>query len=253
LKHYSSSYWSPLIEINRQMLIWRKSSPNEYVYTFLAEGEVCGMKHAVIVAHPSKNSFTSTVASTYRDAGLAAGQEVIYRDLYAMHFDPCLPEVELPWSMNFAVRDDVLAERALLNDVDVFALFYPMWLNAPPAILKGYLERVFGIGFAYRSEGSGNAPMLVRRKLICFTSSGAPSEWVIQSGAWHSMRALFDSHFATVCGLEVTDHIHFGGIVPGIRADAVERDLERVRNVFNKNFSCRPESTSQRRHGTPAQ
>lgn len=194
------------------------------------------MKHAVIVAHPSKSSFTATVASTYRDACLAAGQEAIYRDLYGMHFDPCLPETELPWSTHFAIRGDVQEERALLNDIDIFALFYPMWLNSPPAILKGYLERVFGMGFAYRSDGSGNAPMLARRKLICFTSSGAPSEWVIQSGAWHSMRSLFDSHFAAVCGLEVTDHVHFGGIVPGIRTDSIERDLERVRQVFKTHF-----------------
>jgi len=195
------------------------------------------MKHAVIVAHPSRDSFTSTVASTYRDAGLAASHDVIYRDLYAMHFDPCLPEAELPWSKHFAVRDDVLAERALLDNVDVFAVFYPLWLNAPPAILKGYFERVFGMGFAYRSDGRANAPMLARRKFISFTSSGAPTEWVIQSGAWHSMRALFDSHFATVCGLEVVDHIHFGSIVPGIRADSVERDLERVRQAFKSHFA----------------
>jgi len=195
------------------------------------------MKHAVIVAHPSRDSFTSTIASSYRDACLAAGQEIIYRDLYATHFDPCLPEAELPWSTHFAVRDDVLAERVLLGDVDVFALIYPLWLNAPPAILKGYLERVFGMGFAYRSTGSGNSPMLGRRKLISFTSSGAPTEWVIQSGAWQSMRVLFDSHFAAVCGLEVIDHIHFGGIVPGIRADAIESDLERVRQVFKTHFA----------------
>jgi NAD(P)H dehydrogenase (quinone) len=194
------------------------------------------MKHAVIVAHPKTDSFTSTIASTYRDAGVGSGHEVIKRDLYVMHFDPCLPEAELPWSKNFAVRDDVLAERATLSDVDIFALFYPLWLNAPPAILKGYLERVFGMGFAYRSASGANAPMLAGKKLISFTSSGAPTEWVIQSGAWQSMRVFFDSHFATVCGLEVVDHIHFGGIVPGIRADSIDHDLQRVREVFKTYF-----------------
>lgn len=195
------------------------------------------MKHAVIVAHPSRDSFTSTIASSYRDACLAASQEIIYRDLYAMHFDPCLPEAELPWSTHFAVRDDVLAERVLLSDVDVFALIYPLWLNAPPAILKGYLERVFGMGFAYRRGHLGNAPLLQGRKLISFTSSGAPMAWVIQSGAWQAMRTLFDGHFAAVCGLEIVDHIHFGGIVPGIRADVVEREMQSVRAVFGKHFN----------------
>jgi NAD(P)H dehydrogenase (quinone) len=194
------------------------------------------MKHAVIVAHPNPNSFTASMALVYREAGLTQEHDIVFRDLYAMHFDPCLPESELPWSKHFALRDDVLAEREVLKDVDVFALFYPIWLNAPPAILKGYLERVFGMGFAYRRGQMGNAPLLQGRKLISFTSSGAPMEWVIQSGAWQAMRTLFDGHFAAVCGLEVVDHIHFGGIVPGIRADIVERESTSVRAAFERHF-----------------
>jgi NAD(P)H dehydrogenase (quinone) len=194
------------------------------------------MKHAIILAHPSATSFVGSLASTYREVGLTRTHEVIVRDLYEMHFDPCLREDEIPWSPKYAVRDDVMAERELLKDMDVFAFFYPIWLNSPPAILKGYMERVFGMGFAYRREGSGNAPLLKGRKLISFTSSGAPTEWVIQTGAWQAMRTLFDSHFAAVCGLEVVDHVHFGAIVPGIRRDAVERDMDRVGKTFTKHF-----------------
>jgi len=198
------------------------------------------MKHAVIVAHPNAASYTATLAAAYREAGLSSGHEVIFRDLYAMGFDPRLAESEIPWSDHFALKDDVVAERALLADVDVFVLFYPIWLNSPPAILKGYLERIFGLGFAYRREGAGNAPLLKGKKLMSFTASGAPTEWVIQSGAWAAMRTLFDSHFASVCGLEVVDHVHFGGIHPGIRADSVENDADTVRATFAKHFAPRP-------------
>ena len=194
------------------------------------------MKHAVILAHPDKESYVASLAAAYREAGLARKHEVIFRDLYQMHFDPCLPESELPWSKHYALRDDVIAEREVLKDVDAFAVFYPIWLNAPPAILKGYLERVFGMGFAYRREGTGNVPLLKGRKFVSFTASGAPMEWVIQSGAWAAMRNLFDDHFASVCGLEVVDHVHFGSIVPGIRADSVERDMETVRQTLAKHF-----------------
>ena len=195
------------------------------------------MKHAVIVAHPNPDSYTTSLASAYREAGLAAGDEVIFRDLYAMGFDPRLAESEIAWSKHFALKDDVIAERAVLQDVDVFAFFYPIWLNSPPPILKGYLERIFGLGFAYRREGAGNAPLLRGRKMISFTASGAPTEWVIQSGAWAAMRTLFDSHFAAVSGLEVVDHVHFGGIHPGIRADSVESDRETVRATFARHFA----------------
>jgi len=202
------------------------------------------MKHAVVVAHPSAQSYTASLASRYREAGLAAGHDVIYRDLYRMKFDPCLAESELPWSKSYALRDDVIAERDLLKEVDVFALFYPLWLNAPPAILKGYLERVFGMGFAYRRQGSSNVPMLKGKRLISFTNSGAPTEWVIQSGAWQAMRTLFDGHFAAVCGLEVVDHIHFGGVIPGIRADSVEADMATVAGTFDKHFAAPKKAAS---------
>jgi NAD(P)H dehydrogenase (quinone) len=202
------------------------------------------MKHAVIVAHPNPQSYTAAMASAYREAGLGGGYEVVYRDLYAMGFDPRLEASEIPWTENFALKDDVVAERALLADVDVFVFFYPIWLNSPPSILKGYFERVFGLGFAYRHVGTGNAPLLKGRKMLSFTSSGAPTEWVIQSGAWAAMRTLFDSHFAAVCGLEVVDHVHFGGIHPGIRPDSVKEDMETVRGTFAKHFAPRPRIVS---------
>lgn len=198
------------------------------------------MKHAVIVAHPRSDSYTASLASAYREAGLAAGHEVVFRDLYAMGFDPRLPESEIPWSKTHALKDDVIAEREVLKDVQVFAFFYPIWLNSPPAILKGYMERVFGMGFAYHRVGNGNAPLLKGRKMMSFTASGAPTEWVIQSGAWAAMRNLFDSHFASVCGLEVVDHVHFGGIHPGIRADSVASDMETVRQAFARHFAPAP-------------
>lgn len=124
----------------------------------------------------------------------------------------------------------------MLADVQVFAFVYPLWLNTPPAILKGYWERVFGLGFAYGSRSGDNVPLLEGRKMVSFTSSGAPTEWVKSTGAWDAMRTLFDQHLAALCGLQIVDHIHFGGIVPGIRKDAVERQLETVASFVESHF-----------------
>jgi NAD(P)H dehydrogenase (quinone) len=194
------------------------------------------MKHAAVVAHPNQDSFVMTVAGAYRDAVLARKQDVVFKDLYREKFDPCLQADELPWASSFTTHSDVAAERDALRDAGVFALFYPLWLNAPPAMLKGYLERVFGFGFAYGRGRSGNEPLLRGRKLISFTSSGAPTEWVIQSGAWQAVRTLFDAHFAAVCGMEVVDHVHFGGIVPGTRAEMVAKHVETVRQKVAEHF-----------------
>jgi NAD(P)H dehydrogenase (quinone) len=191
------------------------------------------MKHAVIYAHPNPDSFTACMAASYAVAARSLGHEVVVRDLYAMDFDPRLSREELPGETAPRPRPDVLAERKLLSDVKVFAIFYPFWFNAPPGMLKGYVDRVFGMGFGY---GRGMEALLEGRKLISFTSSGAPMAWVRDTGAWRAVRKLFDEHFAEVCGLDIVDHLHFGEITPGIRKDAVEGCARQVAQAVRQHF-----------------
>jgi len=194
------------------------------------------VKHAVIASHPLRKSFTMTVANAYCTAVRAKGHDADLRDLYRMNFAPTLDADELPKPGGFTPGPDVTEERRRLARIEVFAFVYPFWMNAQPAMMKGYIDRVFGLGFAYGSAGAGNVPLLKGRKMISFTSSGAPTDWVIDSGAWDAARRLFDLHFAEVCGLEIVDHIHFGGIVPGIRADVVERQMDRLRDTVTRHF-----------------
>lgn len=70
---------------------------------------------------------------------------MIVRDLYRLNFDPRLRARELPDHEGYAARPDVRRERSAIEDADVFALFYPLWFNAAPAIMKGYMDQVFGM------------------------------------------------------------------------------------------------------------
>lgn len=204
------------------------------------------MKHTLIVAHPRGRSFTASVAAAYRGAVEAMGHVTESRDLYAIGFDPRLKAEEIPGASDFAVQADVAAERALIGDSDVFALFYPLWLNAPPAILKGYLDRVFGFGFAYGGEGHSFNPLLKGRRLICFTSSGAPSEWVEKTGALDAVHTLFDRYFAHLCGLTLLEHVHFGGVTPGASEFFVQARLEDATRAVRRAFDPTPRKGSTR-------
>ena len=192
------------------------------------------MKHGVVVAHPSADSFIMTVAKTYRDAVVSLGHGVVFRDLYRMGFSPCLQADELP-AVQAAPRPDIAEERRVLSDVDVYAFVYPFWFNAPPAILKGYIERVFGLGFGY---ANGGKPLLGRAQMIVFSSSGAPTEWVVNTGAYEAVRRVADEHFSAVCGLKFLEHVHFGGIVTGLRPDVVSQKLGIVRSTVLKHFGA---------------
>ena len=200
------------------------------------------MKHALIISHPKAKSFTASVAQAYATACKALHHDTVVRDLYEMAFDPCLRAAELPFASDFRTEPDVALERNLLKTCDVFALFYPLWLNAPPAMMKGYLERVFGFGFAYGNGGHSYNPLLSGRKLISFSSSGAPLVWVRQTGALAAISALFDDYFAGLCGMDALEHVHIGGVTPGASAPFVEARLEEVRGTVNKYFgsaACR--------------
>ncbi len=140
------------------------------------------MRHVVVLSHPNPSSFGAAVAGDYAAAVRALGHEAEIRDLYAIGFDPRLPASELPWRPGFSAGADVVAERALLADADVVALVYPLWFNAPPAMLKGYVERVFGMGFGYGPGDGGTQPLLNGKRLLSITTSGAPDAWVDHTG-----------------------------------------------------------------------
>lgn len=179
---------------------------------------------AVLIAHPRARSFTQAMAASFVGAFTEAGGHCIVRDLYKVGFDPLLHANEIPDHDGFAPRADVIEERRLIGEADIFALFYPLWYNAPPAMMMGYVARVFGMGFAYSPvQAGGNQPLLKGRRLVSFTSSGAPQTWVESSGAWDAMNRNFDAHFAAVSGLDPAGHHNVGGVGPGMRQEVVAR------------------------------
>jgi NAD(P)H dehydrogenase (quinone) len=189
------------------------------------------MRHAIILAHPGATSFAGAVAAAYQDAVEAHGHSCVLRDLYRIDFDPRLKASERP-DGEYQLSDDVRDERELLGDCDVFVFVYPIWFGTPPAILKGYVDRVFSQGFGFEAFRAGRArPLLEGKRLLSFTSSGSTLAWLEESGVWMSLRALFDDYVAKVCGLTVYDHVHFPSIVPGLDERWVRENLEKVRQT----------------------
>lgn len=180
------------------------------------------------------------MAQAYANACEDLGHEVVVRDLYRLDFDPRLKLTELPFDPDFRPGPDVAAERECLGDSDTFAFFYPLWLNSPPAMIKGYWERVFGFGFAYGAGGHSYNPLLTGRKLISFSSSGAPASWLRESGNLPAVHTLFDSAFAAVCGMSFLEHVHFGGVTPGASRTFVQARLDEVKEIVTRYFGSKP-------------
>lgn len=180
------------------------------------------MRIALILAHPSPLSFGVTLAGDCAEVLRAAGVEVVVRDLYRMNFDPCLAAEELPGAKG--PRADVVAERAMLADADGYLFVYPLWFNAPPAMLKGYVDRVLSGGFGFAPTAHGADPLLVGKTLISVTTSGAPDAHLDKTGALNMLTRSFDLHLCGMTGLRFVDHQHIGGVGPDMsEAYAQER------------------------------
>jgi NAD(P)H dehydrogenase (quinone) len=191
-------------------------------------------KHAVIVCHPDEASFTTSVAKTYCAAVAANGQTAVLRDLYRIGFDPVLKSAERNRSADCVPTSDVAAELDLLHGADAFVLIYPIWFGTPPAMLKGYVERVLGAGFSFEalSHRLENPlhPLLGGKQLLSFSSSGMKRRWLEEQGAWLSLQTIFDGYLARAFWMSTPEHIHFDAIHDGMSEAAAQAHFAEVEN-----------------------
>jgi NAD(P)H dehydrogenase (quinone) len=192
-------------------------------------------RHAVILCHPDADSFNATVARRYCDVVREIGQVTVLRDLYRIGFDPILQSDERRQTDEAAYARDVGAEIELIRDADVFVLIYPIWFGTPPAMLKGYVERVFGAGFDHRAihDRSPHA-FMAGKHLLSLSSSGNSIQWLEGQGAWLSLRTVFDNYLATAFSMDSTEHTHFSNIVDGLTQQTVDEEMQRVTEIARK-------------------
>lgn len=186
--------------------------------------------HVVVLGHPDRESFAGTVARTYCDAVRECGHEAVLRDLYALKFDPLLAADERPGPGPFTPAPDLAEDIELLQRADVITLVYPIWFGMPPAIIKGYVDRVLGAGFSAASIKQGTPhPLLAGKRLVLFTSSASTRPWLEERGQWTALRRAFETYIENIFSLRDGGHTHFDAIVPGLKPQFVDECLAVVR------------------------
>lgn len=183
------------------------------------------IRHVVVLCHPDKDSFNAAVAAKYCEAVKASGQTTVVRDLYELNFDPILKLREIPGRDDFLVSPDVKAEWAILNDAAALVFIYPIWFGTPPAMLKGYVDRVLGSGFGHRAVRARGPHRLEGKSFLSFSSSGNSSPWLEEQGAWSSLRYGFDVYLEHAFSMDSAAHAHFDSIVKGLDVRYVKENL----------------------------
>lgn len=106
------------------------------------------MRVLIVLAHPDPASFNHALAGAVADALAGEGHEVSLRDLYAEGFDPVLPAGEIPSACELS--GDLGAWCQEVSSAQGIVVVHPNWWGSPPAILKGWIDRVIRPGVAYR-------------------------------------------------------------------------------------------------------
>jgi len=134
------------------------------------------MRFLVIYVHPVKDSFVSALHACAVKALRAAGHEVDDCDLYAEGFQPVLsPEERIAYHNVGSNRGHVAKEIERLLACNGLVLVYPTWWYGLPAMLKGYIDRVWLPGVAFELEGGRTKPLLTNiERFAVVTTYGSP-------------------------------------------------------------------------------
>jgi putative NADPH-quinone reductase len=133
----------------------------------------------IVVANPGTNSLSHAMASAAQRVLAARGYEVAYHDLYAERFDPIQPTGE---DANVSSSNPLVEQHCSeLARADLILICHPNWWGQPPAILKGWIDRVFRLNTAYgypAGVGFEGVPvgLLRARVAIVVNTSNTPAE-----------------------------------------------------------------------------
>jgi len=191
--------------------------------------------HLVILCHPKRESFNAAMAKHYCAAVEECGQSAILRDLYDLRFDPILRPEELPGTSTFFQSPQVAYELALLARADVVVMIYPIWFGTPPAMLKGYVDRVMGSDFSFRAvHDRHSTSKLAGAHLLSLTSSGTSQIWLEEQGQWQSLIQVFDRYLERAFSMASAAHVHFSSIVEKISQHSFAQHMEDVAQAARK-------------------
>lgn len=207
-----------------------------------------------VLAHPQQDSLNGRLFRSGVET-LSADHDVVTSDLYAQEFDPVLRESDLgrPASRpggraaerlaeayaRGELAADVVAEQAKLAASQLLVLQFPLWWYGPPAILKGWLDRVLVGGFAYddrldprygvpRRYGDGG--LVGRRALVVVTAGEDPGSIGPRGISGDLESLLFPLLHGTLwyVGIEALA-LHVVHDADGLDEDGVQREEARLR------------------------
>lgn len=164
------------------------------------------MNVLIILGHPNKYSFNYSIAETCREQVEASGHTVLFHDLYAEKFDP----IQYIDNENSDIKDDIKSHCSHLKSCDAIIVIHPNWWGQPPAIIKGWIDRVLLPGVAYDFELNDKGDYipvgLLKAKVgLVLNTSNTPT--IFENDV---LDAIWKNKVLNICGVNEVKRINFG-------------------------------------------
>jgi len=184
------------------------------------------MKFTVIYSNHHKGNFNEELLSFLKQLIAEKGYECIVRDLYSLDFNAVLKTDDFEAIGAGDTPEDIGTEQKYISWADVVVFIYPVWWGGMPAIMKGYIDRVFSWGFSYKTNRNGPYPLLGGKKALILSSMGQ-SKQDYEKGMFAAMNRINEEGIFGFCGIEIADQIYF----PSIHSVNPDQKIEYFRMV----------------------
>lgn len=156
------------------------------------------MRVLTVYAHPNPKSFNHAILEQFSNGLNEAGQIPDVVDLYGIDFDPRVRLADLAQFTGGEMPTDIVEQQHTMTKAKAIALIHLIWGWSFPAILKGWMDRVFSYGFAYEAGVRG---LLKDRKTLVICTAGGPEEFYETAGYMDTFMKTCDGIF-DVCGIK---------------------------------------------------
>ena len=134
----------------------------------------------IINGHPNKDSFCYALATAYHDAAVQTGASVTTLNIAELNFDPNL---QYGYTKRMELEPDLLASLEKIKHADHLVWVHPVWWGGFPAIMKGFIDRLFlpGLTYKYRENSLWWDKLLIGKTARIITTIDQPAwyyRWV---------------------------------------------------------------------------
>ncbi|WPO91963.1 NAD(P)H-dependent oxidoreductase [Chryseobacterium sp. YR459] len=191
------------------------------------------MRHLIIYAHPNENSLNHHLLNTVVESLQSRNQEIMVRDLYKIGFDPVLSLTDMQEQRMGKVSEDVKIEQEYISWAEQITFIYPIWWTGLPAMMKGYIDRVFSYGFAYRYDQGIQKGLLKGKKTVIINTHGKSHEEYEKTGMDKALTLTSDNGIFIYSGLEIIRHLFFDKADKATSGD-FEIWKDQIKNLYSE-------------------